>query len=81
MSLGDNMEKFSWQQIFAITVAAICIVILYACIFTLPVWWLWNSLIPEITQGRFTELTFLQALKLNLLFGFCFRIWSPYNKK
>jgi len=47
----------------------------------LPVWWLWNSLMPEITQGRLTEITFTQALKMNLLFGFCFRIWFPYTKK
>lgn len=75
------MEKFSWHQVVAITVAAVSLVVIFACLFTLPVWWLWNNLIPEITYGKLSELTFWQALKLNLLFGFCFRIWSSYNKK
>lgn len=74
-------DEFNIKQIFAISIAVVCLVIIYAVILTLPVWWLWNSLIPEITQGRLTEITFAQALKMNLLFGFCFRIWFPYTKK
>jgi len=74
-------DDFNIKQIFAISIAVVCLVIIYAVILTLPVWWLWNSLIPEITQGRLTEITFTQALKMNLLFGFCFRIWFPYTKK
>jgi len=74
-------DDFNIKQIFAISIAVVCLVIIYAVILTLPVWWLWNSLMPEITQGRLTEITFVQALKMNLLFGFCFRIWFPYTKK
>jgi hypothetical protein len=54
---------------------------LYAFMLTLPVWWLWNSIVPQITGGRLSDLTFLQALQLNLLFGILFRIWIPYQKK
>jgi len=74
------MEKFNWQHVLALSIAVICLVLIYAIIFTLPVWYLWNDLIPEITKGRISEITFLQALKINLLFGFCFRIWFPYQK-
>jgi hypothetical protein len=69
------------KQSIAVLVAVACIIVLYAFILTLPVWWLWNSIVPQITGGRLSDLTFLQALQLNLLFGILFRIWIPYQKK
>ena len=69
------------KQAIAVLVAVACIIVLYAFLLTLPVWWLWNSIVPQITGGRLSDLTFLQALQLNLLFGILFRIWIPYQKK
>jgi len=69
------------KQALAVLVAVVCIIILYAFMLTLPVWWLWNSVMPQITGGRLSELTFLQALQLNLLFGILFRIWIPHQRK
>jgi len=72
-------EKTDFMQVAAISVAVICVVLIYAFFLTLPVWWLWNSIIPEITNGRLKEITFVQALQLNLLFGIVFRIWMPHK--
>lgn len=73
-------EKNDIMNVVAVSVAIVCIVVIYAVFLTLPVWWLWNSVIPEITNGKLREITFIQALQLNLLFGILFRIWTPYKQ-
>jgi hypothetical protein len=73
--------KMNIKQTIAIVVAVICIIIIYAFLLTLPVYWLWNAIIPDITGDRLKEISFLQALELNLLFGILFRIWIPHQNK
>lgn len=67
------------KQIIAITVAVICMIVIYAFLLTLPVYLLWNAVIPDITNNTLKEITFLQALELNLLVGILFRIWIPHQ--
>lgn len=67
------------KQAIAIVVAVICMIIIYAFLLTLPFYWLWNAVIPDITGNRLKEITFLQALELNLLVGILFRIWIPHQ--
>jgi hypothetical protein len=49
----------------------IAYVVVFALIFSFPVMWLWNWLMPVIFG--LTEITWLQALGLSVLSGFFFR--------
>lgn len=73
--MESHMESFKYW--FAIVVAFACLAVLYAFAATLPVYWLWNAVIPEITNNALKELTFLQALQLNLLMAIMVRLWVP----
>ena len=50
---------------------ALCISIIISVLFSLPVMWLWNGLMPAIF--KLPEITFLQALGLNILCGILFK--------
>lgn len=65
----------------AVVVAFLCLLVLYAFFVTLPVYWLWNAVVPDVTNNSLKEITFLQALQLNLLIGLMLRVWVPNNKK
>jgi hypothetical protein len=55
------------------------IVILIAAILTaFPIMWLWNAVIPDIFN--LPEITFIQALGLNLLCSILFRPYISNNK-
>ncbi len=69
------------KQALAIVIAVVCLIVIYAFLLTLPVYLLWNAVIPEITGNRLKEINFLQALELNLLIGILFRIWIPHQNK
>lgn len=51
------------------------IIFVIALIFSLPTMWLWNWLIPHITKGMLSEITWLEAFGLEglmwCLFGGC----------
>ena len=70
-----RMDSFKYWV--AVVVAFVCLAVLYAFAATLPVYWLWNAVVPEITNNALKELTFLQALQLNLLMGIMVRLWVP----
>lgn len=50
---------------------ALCVSIIISVLFSLPVMWLWNGLMPAIF--KLPEITFLQALGLNILCGILFK--------
>lgn len=57
---------------------AVCLVLVVLCLLmALPVMLLWNAILPDITRGAVTELTFWQALGLNLL---CSILFKPSSK-
>lgn len=43
------------------------IIFVIALIFSLPTMWLWNWLIPHITKGMISEITWLEAFGLECL--------------
>ena len=49
----------------------LCVPVIISVLFSLPVMWLWNGLMPSIF--KLPEITFLQALGLNFLCGILFR--------
>ena len=65
----DEMEKFLGGLIVSLGIAAM--VIILAILFALPVYWLWNWLMPIIFGLK--EITFWQAWGLNVLCGFLFK--------
>ena len=50
---------------------ALCVSIIISVLFSLPVMWLWNGLMPAIF--KLPEITFLQALGLNILCSILFK--------
>ena len=76
--MGEKTDIKYWV---AVVVAFLCLVVLYAFVVTLPVYWLWNALVPDITNHALKEITFLQALQLNLLVGILVRVWVPLQGK
>lgn len=52
-----------------VTIAYIAV---FALIFSLPIMWLWNWLMPVIFG--LTKITWIQALGLSVLSGFFFRV-------
>lgn len=59
-------------------VAAMGLVVLIALIFVVPVWLLWNGLIPELFGGP--TITFWQALGLLFLSSMLFKSSSRSSK-
>lgn len=53
--------------------AASLVIVIVALLMALPVMWLWNAIIPDVTKGAVTELNFWQALGLNFLCGILVR--------
>lgn len=54
--------------------------VLISVLFSLPVMWLWNGLMPEIF--KLPEISFLQAIGLNLLCGILFKSnYTSQSKK
>jgi hypothetical protein len=67
-----SIEKIiGWVAVGVITI------IWFALVYTLPVWFLWNWLIPRIFGSP--KLSILQSLGILLLTGFLFR--GSYNTK
>lgn len=58
-------------NIIAGTIAVLGVLALVALILVLPVWLLWNAVIPQATG--FNEITLVQALWLNLLCSILFK--------
>ena len=67
-------------------IGAIVLVVAFVCILALiisiPVWLLWNWLVPIIFPGDFIahQITWLQALGIMLLTGFLFKSSSVSSK-
>lgn len=49
----------------------LCVPIIISVLFSLPIMWLWNGLMPELF--KLPEISFLQAIGLNLLCSFLFK--------
>ncbi len=59
---------------------ALCVSIIISVLFSLPVMWLWNGLMPAIF--KLPEITFLQALGLNILCSILFKSnYTAQSKK
>lgn len=56
-------------------------VAILAVLMALPTMWLWNAIVPDITKNAVTELSFWQALGLNLLCGILFKNSSVSSSK
>ena len=54
-------------------------VFVFGLLFSLPVMWLWNWLMPELFQ--FPEVTWMQSFGLLLLCGFLFKSGSASTSK
>lgn len=63
------MEAFT--KIIGIGVLFVVMVVAFSALFSLPVWLLWNWLMPAIFG--LTKITWLQAWGLMLLCGFLFK--------
>ena len=66
-------------EILGAALLVILIVAIIAIILSFPVMWLWNWLMPTIFD--LVEISFWQALGINLLCGFLFRSSSSNSKK
>jgi len=65
-----NMDAGDMFAAFLVVVLVVCVL---ALVMALPVMWLWNWLIPDLTRGAVTEINFWQALGLNVLCNILFR--------
>lgn len=64
------MQSFSvW---FTATIFVIFAIVGYCFLAAIPTWLLWNYLVPSITKGALTEITFWQAFWLNFLTSILF---------
>ena len=68
--LAKDLEDISKSIAISLTIVRTIII---AFLMALPVMWLWNSIIPDVTKGAITELNFWQALGLNFLCNFMIR--------
>ena len=59
------------MKIVEIVVTALVVIAVMAIMFSLPVMWLWNYLMPDLFSLQ--TINFWQALCINLLCGFLFR--------
>lgn len=69
MNLKD-MDASDFITAFLVVVLVVCVV---ALLVALPVMFLWNWLIPDITQGALTPINFWQALGMSFLCQILFR--------
>lgn len=60
-------------KVFGVMFGFIFGLVVLAMIMALPTMWLWNALVPDITQGQLTPITFWQALGINFLSGILFK--------
>lgn len=69
---GTNMPNIGKILVgmLAIAVGAIGLIVALSALFAVPVYYLWNGLMPKLFG--LTSVTFLQAWGLNLLAGFMF---------
>lgn len=71
------MEKLVLFSLGAIGVIALIIAI--ALLLTIPVWLLWNMVVPQVFGLK--AITFIQALQLSLLSSLLFKSWSSSSSK
>lgn len=58
----------------------LCVPVIISVLFSLPIMWLWNGLMPELF--KLPEISFLQAIGLNLLCSFLFKSnYTSQSKK
>lgn len=57
----------------ALMFAGLFFVAILAILMGFPVMWLWNAVIPDLTKGTLSGLTFWQAVSLNLLCSILFK--------
>lgn len=62
-------------------VGIVVLLAVLALIATLPTYWLWNWLVPDITRGALTEVTFWQAFGINLLASILFKSSGSSSSK
>ena len=60
-------------KIVGAVVGFVFLLVILAVLAALPTWLLWNWLVPDITKGALTEVTFWQAFGINLLAGILFK--------
>lgn len=63
----------TYLECLVVVVGGIAIVIVLACAMALPTMLLWNVLIPDVTNGMVTPITFWQALGMNFLCAILFK--------
>jgi len=66
-----SKESVSASGCLGVLIGVVVLIVLVALIFTIPVYFLWNWLMPAIFGIK--TITFWQALGLNLLCGFLFK--------
>lgn len=76
VELERNMDKL--LTAFGIAFLGLLLIIFFSCLYALPVWLLWNWLMPTIFG--LTKITFLQALGLGFLSSMLFKS-SHVNSK
>lgn len=70
------MEKFAKLTLAGLLILAAMIGI--ALFTTLPIWFLWNALLPSLFG--FPSITFMQALGISLLCSFLFPRGTSFTK-
>ena len=75
--LGTGINTLKMEILVKI-LGVVALVVGMAFLFTLPVMWLWNALMPDIFG--LVEIGFWQALGLSLLSGFLFKSSNSSSK-
>ena len=73
------MEKF--MTAMAVLMVSVLILAFFAVVLALPTQILWNSVMPDVTKGAVTSLSFWQALGLNFLCVILFKRSCDCNKE
>lgn len=60
-------------KIIGVGMAFILMAVVLTLLSVIPVWLIWNAIIPTITKNALTEITFLQAFGITFLSNILFK--------
>lgn len=68
------------MRVLTTIIGAIILLVFLSLIGAIPVYFLWNWLVPVITKGALATVTFLQAWGLTFLCAMLFKSTTTVNK-
>jgi hypothetical protein len=76
----DANQQDKLVTFVATLIGVVAVAVIVACVLALPVMFLWNAIIPDITKNALEPIGFWQALALNVLCCILFKSSSSSKK-